>query len=249
MRRHISSYIAAALALLAGSVPWNAGAQTGVSVDAGVQTYPLQNPGAAPAPQPVAPPPAVYTTNTPPPVPQAAPARPGNGPVPNGQPAAGDTFDQGTILHEAEGVFGKGAEGLAAVLEKAFKDLGQPNGYIKGQEAGGALVVGLRYGDGVLILKNGVEHKLHWQGPSLGFDIGGNASKVFTLVYNLPTVDSIFQRFPGVDGSLYFVGGFGLNYLQSDQIVLAPIRLGVGWRAGINVGYMNIRREKSWNPF
>jgi hypothetical protein len=101
----------------------------------------------------------------------------------------------------------------------------------------------------VLILKNGIEHELHWQGPSIGFDIGGNASKVFTLVYNLPTVDAIFQRFPGVDGSLYFVGGAGVNYLQSDEIVLAPVRLGVGWRAGINVGYLNIRRDKSWNPF
>lgn len=163
--------------------------------------------------------------------------------------ASSDTFDRETILEEAESYLGHGAEGLAVVIEKVFKEYGEPNGYIKGNEAGGALVFGLRYGNGRLIMKNGIEQVLHWQGPSLGFDIGGNAAKVFTLVYNLPNVDSIFQRFPGVDGSLYFVGGVGVNYLQSDEIVLAPIRLGVGWRQGINVGYLNIRRDKSWNPF
>ena len=112
-----------------------------------------------------------------------------------------------------------------------------------------AAIIGLRYGDGDIYLKNGYSRKVHWQGPSIGFDWGGNASKVFTLVYNLPSVESVFQRFPGVDGSLYFIGGGGVNYVQRDGIVLAPIRLGVGWRVGANVGYLKVTPEKTWNPF
>ena len=159
------------------------------------------------------------------------------------------TYDQDTIISEAESFFGKGAEGLGEVIEKIFKENGEPNGYIKGREAGGAFVVGLRYGDGELYLKNGYSQKVHWQGPSIGFDWGGNAAKVFTLVYNLPSVESIFQRFPGVDGSAYFIGGIGVNYLEKDGIILAPMRAGVGWRLGANVGYMKITPEKTWNPF
>ncbi|MEM8843999.1 MAG: DUF1134 domain-containing protein [Pseudomonadota bacterium] len=159
------------------------------------------------------------------------------------------TYDQDTIISEAEGFFGKGAEGLGEIVEKIFKEHGEPNGYIKGREAGGAFVVGLRYGDGELYLKNGYSQKVHWQGPSIGFDWGGNAAKVFTLVYDLPSVESIFQRFPGVDGSAYFIGGVGVNYLEKDGIILAPMRLGVGWRLGANVGYMKITPEKTWNPF
>lgn len=159
------------------------------------------------------------------------------------------TFDQKTVLGEAEAFFGAGAEGLADVIEKIFEDQGQPVGYIAGREAAGAAIVGLRYGDGDLLLKNGYSRKVHWQGPSVGFDWGGNASKVFVLVYELPSVESLFQRFPGVDGSLYFVGGVGMNYVQRDEIVLAPIRLGVGLRAGANIGYMKITPEKTWNPF
>lgn len=159
------------------------------------------------------------------------------------------TFDQETVLGEAESFFGAGAEGLADVIEKIFEDQGQPVGYIAGREAAGAAIVGLRYGDGDLLLKNGYSRKVHWQGPSVGIDWGGNASKVFVLVYELPSVESLFQRFPGVDGSLYFVGGVGMNYVQRDEIVLAPIRLGVGLRAGANIGYMKVTPEKTWNPF
>lgn len=162
--------------------------------------------------------------------------------------ASAGTMDQETVLKDATEFFGDGAEGIGAVIEKAFEDHGEPVGYIRGREAGGAVVVGLRYGDGELILKNGFSRTVHWQGPSVGIDFGGNASKVFVLVYHLPSVESIFQRFPGVDGSLYFVGGAGLNYVKRDEIILAPIRLGVGWRAGANVGYMKITPEKSWNP-
>lgn len=161
----------------------------------------------------------------------------------------GGKYNKETIISEAEGYLGSGAEGLASVIEKVFEDHGQPDGYIKGREAAGAAIIGLRYGDGEIFLKNGYSRQVHWQGPSVGFDWGGNAAKVFTLVYNLPSVESVFQRFPGVDGSLYFIGGVGLNYVQRDDVVLAPIRLGVGWRAGANVGYLKVTPEKTWNPF
>ena len=162
---------------------------------------------------------------------------------------ANDTYDKETILREASSYLGSGAEGLASVVEKVFEDHGEPAGYIKGQEAAGAWVLGLRYGDGELFLKNGYSQKLHWQGPSIGFDWGGNAAKVFTLVYHLPSAEELYMRYPGIDGSLYFVGGVGMNYLQRDDIILAPIRVGMGWRAGANVGYMKITPTKTWNPF
>ena len=160
-----------------------------------------------------------------------------------------DTYDQESMLQAAEGFFGSTTEGLAKLIEKAFKEQGRPNGYIKGEEASGAIGVGLRYGNGEMILKKGGSRKVYWTGPSLGFDLGGNASKVFVLVYHLPSADRIFQRFPGVDGSFYYVGGAGINYQQRGAIILAPIRLGVGLRAGASVGYMHYTPEKTWNPF
>ncbi len=163
--------------------------------------------------------------------------------------ATEDTYDQDSILKDATEFFGSTTEGLAKLVEKAFKEQGRPNGYIKGEEASGAIAVGLRYGDGELLMKNGGSKRVYWTGPSLGFDLGGNASKVFILVYHLPSVDRIFQRYPGVDGSFYYVGGAGINYQQRGAIVLAPIRLGVGLRAGASVGYMHYTPEKTWNPF
>ncbi len=170
-------------------------------------------------------------------------------------PAAGfaeapgeQTFDKGTILKEAADFFGEGAEGLAEVVEKAFKDLGRPNGYIKGEEAGGAIAVGVRYGSGTLILKRGEKRTVYWQGPSIGFDLGANAAKVIVLVYNLDDSEYLFQRFPSIEGSLYFVAGVGVNYMRSGDTILAPIRLGVGWRQGASVGYMHFTKQKSWNP-
>jgi len=159
------------------------------------------------------------------------------------------TYDQDSVLHAATEFFGNTTEGLAKVIEKAFKEQGRPNAYIKGQEASGALTVGLRYGEGELVMKGGGGRTVYWAGPSIGFDAGGNASKVFTLVYKLPKVDALFQRFPGVDGSLYYIGGAGINYQRRAGITLAPIRLGVGLRAGASVGYIHYRREKSANPF
>lgn len=159
------------------------------------------------------------------------------------------TYDQDSVLKDAEQFFGKNTEGLAKVIEKAFKEQGRPVGYIRGEEASAALGVGLRYGDGSLIMKGAKPRKVFWTGPSIGFDTGANLSKVFVLVYHLDKPGNIFQRFPGVDGSLYFVGGVGMNYQRRDNIVLAPIRLGVGLRAGASVGYMHYTPKKTYNPF
>jgi len=160
-----------------------------------------------------------------------------------------DTYDQDSILKDAADFFGSSTEGLAKVIEKAFKEHGRPNGYIKGEEASGAITVGLRYGNGTLSLKKGASRKVYWQGPSIGFDFGANAAKVFVLVYHLPSSDKLFQRFPSVDGSFYYVGGVGINYQQRGDIILAPIRLGVGMRAGASIGYMNYTKTKTVNPF
>ena len=161
----------------------------------------------------------------------------------------GDTFDQDSVLHEAESFFGKSTEGLAKVIEKAFKEQGRPNAYLRGEEASGAVTVGLRYGNGTLVMKDGSTRRVWWQGPSIGFDFGGNVAKVFVLVYHLPKASSIFQRFPAVDGSFYYIGGVGINYQQRNRIVLAPIRLGVGLRAGASIGYMHYTPKKTLNPF
>ena len=153
------------------------------------------------------------------------------------------------MIRDAEAFFGKSTEGLAKVIEKAFKEQGRPNAYIKGEEASGAITVGLRYGNGTLVMKDGSTRKVWWQGPSIGFDVGGNVAKVFVLVYHLPRASAIFQRFPGVDGSFYYIGGVGINYQQRNKIVLAPIRLGVGLRAGASIGYMHYTPKKTYNPF
>jgi hypothetical protein len=160
----------------------------------------------------------------------------------------GNTYDEDSVLKAATDFFGNATEGLAKVIEKVFKEQGRPNGFIRGQEASAALTVGLRYGDGQLTLKSGGGGKVYWSGPSIGFDAGANASKVFTLVYHLPRADAIYQRFPGVDGSLYWIGGVGVNYQRHDGVTLAPIRLGVGVRAGASIGYLHYRREKSLIP-
>lgn len=162
--------------------------------------------------------------------------------------AADDTYDQESTLKAVTEFFGSTTEGLAKVVEKAFREQGRPNAYIRGEEVSAAITVGLRYGDGELVTKGGARSKVHWAGPSIGVDLGANASKVFVLVYKLPRVDAIYRRYPGVDGSLYYVGGAGINYQHLDGVTLAPIRLGVGLRTGASVGYVHYRREKSLNP-
>ena len=162
---------------------------------------------------------------------------------------AGDPYEEATIVREAENFFGQGARGLADVLNKVFSEQGRPNAYIVGDEGGGAFGVGVRYGRGTLHMSDGTIRDVYWAGPSIGFDVGGNAAKAFVLIYDLPNVESLFQRFPGVDGSLYFVGGVGANYNRSGDIVLAPVRFGVGWRQGVSVGYLHVQEQATWIPF
>ncbi len=178
-----------------------------------------------------------------------APAFAADAPPPAAAADDKSTYDQDSILKDATEFFGSTTEGLAKVIEKAFKEHGRPVGYIKGEEASGAVTVGLRYGDGTLKLKSGATRRVYWQGPSIGFDFGANAAKVFVLIYHLNNSEKLFQRFPSVDGSFYYVGGVGINYQQRGDIILAPIRLGVGLRAGASIGYMSYTKTKTLNPF
>ena len=163
--------------------------------------------------------------------------------------ADSDFYTEYEILKAARGFFGETTGGLAKAVQKVFSDLGEPNGYILGEEVGGAFIVGLRYGNGELSVKNAGKRKVYWQGPSVGFDFGGNAAKSMTLVYNIKSPDDIFKRYPGVSGSFYFVAGVGVNYQQAGDVILAPMRTGVGLRAGANVGYLHYGKEHSWIPF
>ena len=169
-------------------------------------------------------------------------------PPPPPPPHEHKEFTSNEVLKKATDFFGDTTKGLAEAIEKLFKDQGRPNAIITGEEGGGAVVVGLRYGHGTLETASGVRRDIYWQGPSVGFDVGGNAAKVFTLIYHLPDAEQIYQRFPGVDGSLYFVAGLSINYQRSGDITLAPIRTGVGWRQGASIGYLHYTREKSYNP-
>jgi len=178
--------------------------------------------------------------------PSPAPAAPTEAPAALAAPAAG--YAEEDVMAAAEGVFGKGAEGAAKLIEKAFKDLGRPNAYIEGREVSGALVVGLRYGSGTMHHQVEGDMPVHWSGPSIGFDVGGDGSKTFTLVYNLNDTEELFRNFPSVEGKLYAVGGFTANYLQRGDIVLVPIKLGVGWRAGVNAGSQCFSKKRRWIP-
>jgi len=162
---------------------------------------------------------------------------------------AAETYQREDLLAAGEGVFGKGAAGLANILERVLKDQGQPNAYIAGREAAGAFVLGVRYGSGVMSHKVEGQQPVYWTGPSVGFDVGGDANKVFVLVYNLYDSAELFHRFPAAEGRLYLVGGFAATYLRRGNIVLIPIRLGVGYRAGVNVGYMKFSHKAKWLPF
>ena len=139
--------------------------------------------------------------------------------------------------------------GFARVVEYAFQRAGRPNGYILGEEAGGAFIAGLRYGEGTLYTKDAGDHRVYWQGPSIGYDFGAEGSKTMVLVYDLQSPGEIFATYPGVDGSAYFIGGVGITYLARGHVALAPIRSGIGLRLGANVGYLKYTREPTWNPF
>ena len=165
-------------------------------------------------------------------------------------PAPQDTtYQKDDLIGAAEDVFGKGAEGLAGIIEKILKDQGEPNAYIVGREAGGAFVVGLRYGSGTLFHKIEGQRDVYWTGPSVGFDAGANAAKSFTLVYNLYDSEDLYKRFVAGEGAAYLVGGFNASYLRRGDIVLIPVRLGVGVRLGANIGYMKFSKKQRWLPF
>jgi hypothetical protein len=168
---------------------------------------------------------------------------PANSPPPSGQYSSVEVVDAGHRF------FGSVSRGLAQIVEKAGSQWGLPNGYVLGQEAGGAVVAGLRYGEGVLYTKNAGDLRVFWQGPSVGFDFGGEGARTMMLIYSLPATEAIYQRFAGIDGSAYFVGGLGMTALTANNIVVVPIRTGVGLRLGANVGYLKFTPNATWNPF
>ena len=164
-------------------------------------------------------------------------------------PQRRDTFSPDEIVQAGHRFFGSVSRGLALVVQKAVSQWGEPNGYILGQEGSGAFVVGLRYGDGTLYTRNAGDRRVFWEGPSVGFDAGGEGARTMMLVYKLPTTDAIYQRFAGIDGSAYFIGGFGMTALTANNIVVVPIRSGVGFRLGANIGYLKFTPKATWNPF
>ncbi|MFN3511764.1 MAG: DUF1134 domain-containing protein [Phenylobacterium sp.] len=182
-----------------------------------------------------------YSPGPPPPSPSAT-ANPS-------YPAQTETYSRDELVNTVSDFLGVTAEAAGGAIERIFKDNGRPTAYIAGEEASGAFTVGARYGRGLLYMKNKEAMEVFWQGPSIGWDLGGNASRVFTLCYNLHYPEVIFQRFPGVEGSAYLVAGLGVNYLRTDDITLAPIRAGVGLRLGANVGYLGFSRTRRVLPF
>ena len=203
---------------------------------------------------------------TPPPVPSPAPSNNSPSVMQDGVPTDGlptpptaapsnvaiptqDTFQEDDLIGAAEGVFGKGAQGLGKLIEDILKKQGRPNGYIVGREGGGAFIVGLRYGYGTLNHRVEGEKPVYWTGPSIGPDAGANAGSTFILVYNLYDTEDIYERFPAGEGAAYFVGGFNASYMRRGDVVLIPIRVGAGLRLGANVGYMRFSKKQRWLPF
>lgn len=168
-----------------------------------------------------------------------------------GAPAAVNsaTYQKDDLIGAAEGVFGKGAAGLAGMIEDVLRKQGEPNGYIVGREGGGALILGLRYGSGTLHHKIEGTRPVYWTGPSVGLDLGANAGNTFVLVYNLYNTDELFNRFAAGEGQAYLVGGFNVSYLRRGDVVLIPVRMGVGLRLGVNAGYMKFSKKQKLSPF
>ena len=162
---------------------------------------------------------------------------------------AENTYTMQEIVDSGHTFFGSTAGGLATVIEKVFSSYGLPNGYILGEEGGGAFVGGLTYGEGTLYTKNAGDFKLFWQGPSVGWDFGGQGSRTMMLVYNLEQTDQVYGRFGGVAGSAYFLAGVGFNVLKRHDVLLVPVRTGVGARLGVNIGYLKVTAQPTWNPF
>jgi hypothetical protein len=162
---------------------------------------------------------------------------------------ANDQFTAQEVVDSGHKFFGATSGGLATVVEKVFSSYGLPNGYVLGEEGSGALVGGLTYGEGMLYTKNAGDHKVYWQGPSIGWDFGGQGSRTMILVYNLDTIDALYARFGGVAGSAYVLAGLGFNVMKNGNVLLVPVRTGVGARLGVNVGYLKVTQNPTWNPF
>ncbi len=251
---NFTARLAAMTLLLAGAIAAPVMAQT-----APPAYYPPS--GSAPPPSGYAPPPAPgyqpppsgpYAS--PPPSsyqpPAAEPYRPPpTASVPQPVPPRDDQFSADELIDAGHRFFGGLSRGLALIVQKAGSQWGQPNGYILGEEAGGAFVGGLRYGDGTLYTKNAGDRRVFWQGPTIGFDAGADGARTMMLVYNLPSTEAVFDRFGGIDGSAYFVGGLGMTALTANDIVIVPIRTGVGLRLGANLGYLKFTSRPTWNPF
>ena len=178
----------------------------------------------------------------------AQPPPSGVSPPPSQQPPA-NQFSSNEVIDAGNRFFGGVSRGLAEIIEKAVSQWGLPNGYVLGQEASGAFIGGLRYGDGTLYTRNAGDVRVFWQGPSVGFDAGADGARTMMLVYNLPQVGAIFDRFGGIAGSAYFIGGFGMTALTANHIVVVPIRSGIGLRLGANLGYLKFTDSPTWNPF
>ena len=164
-------------------------------------------------------------------------------------PGRPDSFNSNELVDSGHQFFGSASRGLALALQEAISRWGEPNGYILGQEASGAIVGGLRYGEGKLFTRNAGDRRVFWQGPSIGFDFGGEGARTMMLVYNMPFTEALYKRFVGIDGSAYFIGGFGVTAVAADEMVVVPIRSGVGARLGVNMGYLKFTPEPTWNPF
>jgi hypothetical protein len=169
--------------------------------------------------------------------------------APRARADAPPTFSADEIIDDGHRFFGGVSRGLAEVVQEAARRWGLPNAYILGQEASAAFVGGLRYGEGKMYTRNAGDQHIYWQGPSVGFDAGADGDRTMMLVYNLPAVEAIFRRFGGVDGSAYFIGGLGFTALDSGDVVVVPIRTGLGYRLGVNVNYLKFTQRATWNPF
>jgi hypothetical protein len=164
-------------------------------------------------------------------------------------PSNASEYTAQEIVDSGHRFFGATSGGLATVIEKIFASYGLPNGYVLGEEGSGAIIGGLVYGEGTLYTKNAGDHKVFWQGPSVGFDFGGNGARTMMLVYNLDDVSNLYDRFAGVAGSAYAVAGLGFNVLKNGNVLLVPVRTGVGARLGVNIGYLKLTETPTWNPF
>jgi hypothetical protein len=248
-RRHALG-VALSLAAACAGVPLAAQGLQTIDPDSAIDGD-LAAPPPAPGPAVPAEPQIDYDSDLAPLPAQEAPAQTTQtaaAPLPTAAEQA-DTYKQDDLIGAAEGVFGKGAEGLARMIEDVLKKQGEPNGYIVGREAGAAFVLGARYGSGTLFHKVEGQRPVYWTGPSVGFDVGANAGNTFVLVYNLYDSEELFERYPAGEGAAYAIGGLNASYMRKGDVVLIPIRVGAGLRLGVNAGYMKFSKKQRWLPF